>query len=69
MNWINVDNMEPEWGQVVLVYWHGFVQKTLAVFCRDGFFYGYDPHEDDECGEPFGLDAPTHWMYLPEPPK
>lgn len=66
--WIPVTERLPENGKDVLVITSGS-ERNMAVW---RFFHcnpNGHPHWEDEVGDGLILEAATHWMPLPEPPK
>jgi hypothetical protein len=69
--WVPVSEDLPEEGVHVLACWgQASTSMGIAMIRRsDGkaaWFYHYDI-DDDDWG--ISMEAPTHWMPLPEPPE
>ena len=67
--WVSVAERLPKYGVPVLLVIGGTVQQTAAVLdhdARDGRRWEWLPHFE---ADPAPLEAATHWMPLPDPPK
>ena len=62
--WIRAKDQLPEEGSRVLVCIAGIVQYVPAYRVEDVWLW-----DDDETFDPAPLQAITHWMHFPKPPK
>lgn len=63
-NWIPVAERLPEHGVDVLYYWH-YKKKSVWWYSEPSREW-FHPKDVDETT---GIEGPTHWQPLPEPPE